>query len=53
MAAKFNTMNDHAEEQVRSHQREAIHLVHLAANDTTEVSNFTKITACSFTSLTG
>lgn len=46
MAAKSNTMNDNAEEQVRSHQREAIHLVHLVANDTTEASNFTKITTC-------
>jgi alpha-1,4-galacturonosyltransferase len=49
MAAKLNAMNDNAEEQVRSHQREAIHLVHLAANDTTEASNFTKITTCSCT----
>ncbi|KAI5417417.1 hypothetical protein KIW84_042140 [Lathyrus oleraceus] len=31
MAAKLNALNDNTEEQVCSHQREAIHLVHLAA----------------------
>lgn len=38
MAAKLNAMNDNVEGQVRSHQREATYLVHLAANDTTETS---------------
>ncbi|KAG5043554.1 hypothetical protein AAZX31_03G140900 [Glycine max] len=34
MAAKLRAMNHNAEEQVHSHQREATHLVHLAARTT-------------------
>ncbi|KAI5426543.1 probable galacturonosyltransferase 6 [Lathyrus oleraceus] len=36
MAAKLHAMNDNAEEQVRSHQHEVTHLVHLAARTTSK-----------------